>query len=460
MRRSTHPNLRAPLPSANAEASPTTGSGQRPRRDLPDKSLLRPSRRSKRKISLLEIFLMAVETLWSNRIRSGLTMLGVIIGISSVIAITSIGQGVQKSTESSISALGTNILTVSAASARTGGISQGAGSASTLTWEDAQAIAKQVPAATSVTAYLQRPNIQVVRGNINIATTVIGTDLNYPAVRNVQPQLGTFFRQQDLDIAKPVVILGSKVRDDLFAPSENPIGADIRIRGNRYTVMGVMESKGSVGAQDADDIIYIPLTNMSAEIVGNNSLTGTSINGFVVQSSDADQLEAAQFQVTNVLRLRHNIRPPKEDDFRVTNQADLIKTFTDIMGSLTLMVGAIAGISLVVGGIGIANIMLVSVMERTREIGLRKAVGATSGAILNQFLMESVVISSIGGGIGIALGVTLAFATATIFKFPFVVSLLSVVVGFVLSLIVGVLAGGIPARNAAKLDPILALRGD
>ena len=444
MRRSTHPTLQAPLP----------------RGDLTDKSLLRPSRRSKRKISLLEIFLMAVETLWSNKIRSGLTMLGVIIGISSVIAITSIGQGVQKSTELQIEALGTNILQVSAASARTGGISQGAGSASTLTWEDAQAIAKQVPAATAVAAYLQRGNIQVVRGNVNISTTVIGADLNLPVVRNLHTQLGAFFRQEDLDIAKPVVVLGSKVRNDLFAPSENPLGADIRVRGNRYTVIGIMESKGSIGGQDADDMIYLPLTNMSAEIVGNNSLTGTAINGFLLQSSNADQLEAAQFQVTNVLRLRHNIRPPKEDDFRVTNQVDLIKAFTDITSSLTLMVGAIAGISLVVGGIGIANIMLVSVMERTREIGLRKAVGATSGAILNQFLMESVVISSIGGGIGIALGIALAFATATIFKFPFVVSLLSVVVGFVLSLIVGVLAGGIPARNAAKLDPILALHGD
>jgi putative ABC transport system permease protein len=185
-----------------------------------------------------------------------------------------------------------------------------------------------------------------------------------------------------------------------------------------------------------------------------------AINGFWLQASNPDQLEAAQFQVTNVLRLRHNIRPPKEDDFRVTNEVDLIKTFTDIMSSLTLMVTAIAGISLVVGGIGIANIMLVSVMERTREIGLRKAVGATSGAILNQFLMESIVISSIGGAIGIGLGVAIAFAAATAFKFPFVVSLLSVVVGFILSLIVGVLAGGIPARNAAKLDPILALHGD
>jgi putative ABC transport system permease protein len=161
-----------------------------------------------------------------------------------------------------------------------------------------------------------------------------------------------------------------------------------------------------------------------------------------------------------VLRLRHHIRPPKQDDFRITNQVDIINTFTNIVGSFTLMVGAIAGISLVVGGIGIANIMLVSVMERTREIGLRKAVGATSSAILNQFLMESIVIASIGGGIGIALGVALAFAVATTFKFPFIVPLWSVVVGFGLSLIIGVLAGGIPARNAAKLDPILALHGD
>ena len=426
----------------------------------PPKSLLRPSRRTKRKISLLEIFLMAVETLWSNKIRSGLTMLGVIIGISSVIAITSIGQGVQRATELRIEALGTNILQVSAAAARTGGISQGAGSASTLTWEDARSIAKQVPAATAVSAFLYRPSVQVVRGNVNISITAIGTDLNFPDVRNVRPEVGTFFRQQDLDIAKAVVVIGAKVRDDLFAPSETAIGSDIRIQGKRYRVVGVMERKGSVGLQDMNDMVYLPLTNMSAEIVGNNALTGVAINGFWVKASNPDQLEAAEFQVANVLRLRHDIHPPKEDDFTVTNEVDLIKTFTNIMGLLTLMVTAIAGISLVVGGIGIANIMLVSVMERTREIGLRKAVGATSGAILNQFLMESIVISSIGGAIGIGLGVALAFATATIFKFPFVVSPLSVVVGFVLSLIVGVLAGGIPARNAAKLDPILALHGD
>ncbi len=426
----------------------------------PLKALLRRSRRLKRHTSLLEVLLMAIETLWSNKIRSTLTMLGVIIGISSVITITSIGQGVQRATELRIEALGTNILQVSAAAAKTGGISQGAGSASTLTWEDAQSIAKQVPDATAVSAFLYRPGIQVVRGNVNISITALGTDLNFPAVRNVKPQLGTFFQQQDLDIAKAVVVIGAKVRDDLFTPSETAISSDIRIQGKRYRVVGVMERKGAVGLQDMNDVVYLPLTNMSAEIVGNNALTGVAINGFWLKSSNPDQLEAAEFQVTNVLRLRHNIRPPKEDDFTVTNEVDLIKTFTNIMGSLTLMVTAIAGISLIVGGIGVANIMLVSVMERTREIGLRKAVGATSGSILNQFLMEAVVISSIGGLIGIALGIGLAFAAATIFKFPFVVSVWSVVLGFILSLIVGVLAGGIPARNAAKLDPILALHGD
>lgn len=403
---------------------------------------------------------MAVETLWSNKVRSGLTMLGIIIGISSVIAITSIGQGVQKMTELQFEGLGTNVMLVSAAAARTGGISQGAGSASTLTWDDAQAIAKQVPAAKTVSAILDGRNIQVVRGNRNTATTLIGTDLNYPTVKNIHPQSGVYFRQEDLDLAKPVAVLGSKVRDDLFGSSENPIGADIQIQSKHYRVVGVMESKGSAGPQDLDDALYIPLTNMSSQIVGNNALTGIAISDFWLESSNPDQLEAAQFQVTNVLRLRHHIVPPKLDDFRISNQVDIIKSFTNIVGSLAVMIIAIAGISLVVGGIGVANIMLVSVMERTREIGLRKAVGATSGAILSQFLMEAIVISIIGGAIGIVLGVAFAFAAATLFKFPFIVPLWSVGSGFILSLIVGVVAGGVPARNAAKLDPILALHGD
>ncbi|WP_103666770.1 ABC transporter permease [Pseudanabaena sp. BC1403] len=414
----------------------------------------------KRKVSFSQILIMSVETLWGNKLRTGLTMLGVIIGISSVIAITSIGQGVQKQTELTIQELGTNVMLVQAGAARTGGISQGDGSASTLTWEDAKAIAKQVPAAKSVTAYLQRGAIQVVRGNINISTILVGADLNLPAIRNIQVQEGLYFNQSDLEAAKPVAFLGSTVRDKLFKSGEKVIGADLRIRGKRYTVVGVAESKGTMGGQSMDDVIYIPLTNMSAQIVGNNALTGVAINGFWVEASDPDQLNSAQFQVTNILRLRHRIRPPILDDFVITNLVDIISTFGSVMGYLTLMVGAIAGISLVVGGIGIANIMLVSVMERTREIGIRKAVGATGRDILRQFLTESILISTIGGVIGVGFGVGLALVAAAIFNFPFIVPLWSVGTGFTLSLIVGILAGGIPARNAAKLDPIAALHNE
>lgn len=420
----------------------------------------RPRRPGKRKVSFSEVLIMSVETLWGNKLRTGLTMLGVIIGISSVITITSVGQGVQKSTELQIQALGTNVMLVSAGAARTGGISQGAGSASTLTWEDAQAIAKQVPAAKSVSAFLQRGSIQVVRGNTNIATSLLGTDLNYPTMKNIHPQVGLFFNQGDLDAGRPVAFLGSKVRDELFNADETVIGTDLRIRGKRYTVVGVAESKGTSGGQDLDDLIYIPLTNMSAQIVGNNALTGVAINGFWVEASDGDQLNSAQFQVTNILRLRHGIHPSDVDDFRIINLVDIISTFSNVMGSFTLMIGAIAGISLVVGGIGIANIMLVSVMERTREIGIRKAVGATGTDILSQFLTEAIVISTVGGVIGVGLGIGFAFAAATVFKFPFIVPLWSIGAGFSLSLVVGVLAGGIPARNAAKLDPISALHNE
>ena len=414
----------------------------------------------KRKVSFSQILIMSVETLWGNKLRTGLTMLGVIIGIASVIAITSIGQGVQKQTELTIQELGTNVMLVQAGAARTGGISQGEGTASTLTWEDAKAIAKQVPAAKLVTAYLQRGSIQVVRGNTNISTILVGADLNLPAIRNIQVQEGLYFNQFDLDAAKPVAFLGSTVREKLFKSGEKVIDEDLRIRGKRYTVVGVAESKGTMGGQSMDDVIYIPLTNMSAQIVGNNALTGVAINGFWVEASDPDQLNSAQFQVTNILRLRHRIRPPNLDDFVITNLVDIISTFTSVMGYLTLMVGAIAGISLVVGGIGIANIMLVSVMERTREIGIRKAVGATGRDILRQFLAESILISTIGGVIGVGFGVGLALVAATIFNFPFIVPLWSVGTGFTLSLIVGVLAGGIPARNAAKLDPIAALHNE
>jgi putative ABC transport system permease protein len=412
-----------------------------------------------RAVPFLEILSMATETLWSNKLRTGLTMLGVIIGIASVIAITSVGQGVQKSVEQQIQALGTNVLQVLAGAARSGNISRGVGSTSTLTWEDAKAIAQQAPSAEIVSAYLQR-NAQVVYSGENTSTTIYGTDLNYPDVRNTYPQAGRFFTQEELDTSAQVAVIGPTVQRTLFGESGNAIGERIRIQGEAYEVIGIMEPKGSQGPMDRDDQIFIPLTSMAKRLVGNNALTGVSVNGILVKANNQEQLEAAQFQVTNLLRLRHNIYPPQADDFRLTNQADIVSTFTNVVGLFTIMVVAIAGISLVVGGIGIANIMLVSVVERTREIGIRKAVGATNSAILNQFLAEAIVISIVGGGVGMGSGVLIAFAAASIFKFPFVISGLSVIVGFGLSLTVGLVAGVIPARNAAKLDPIAALRSD
>ncbi|BAY76581.1 hypothetical protein NIES25_30330 [Nostoc linckia NIES-25] len=412
-----------------------------------------------RTVPLSEILSMAIETLWSNKLRTGLTMLGVVIGISSVIAITSVGQGVQKGVEQQIQALGTDVLQILAGAARSGNVRQGIGSSSTLTWEDAKAIATEAPSVQLVSAYLQR-TAQVVYSGQNTSTTIYGTDLNYPEVRNTHPQQGRYFTEEELNSAVQVAVLGPTVQRTLFGQGGNVIGQRIRIQGEAYEVIGVMEPKGSQGPMDRDDQIFIPLTSMSARLVGNNALVGVSVTGILVKSANQEDLEAAQFQVTNLLRLRHNIYPPQADDFRLTNQADIVSTFTNVVGLFTVMVVAIAGISLVVGGIGIANIMLVSVVERTREIGIRKAVGATNSAILNQFLAEAIVISIVGGCIGMVGGIAIAYAAANVFKFPFVISLLSIIAGFGLSITVGLIAGVVPARNASKLDPITALRSD
>jgi putative ABC transport system permease protein len=418
-------------------------------------------------VSNWEIAEMAIEALWSNKLRSALTMLGVIIGISSTVGISSIGQGVQKSTTDSIRGLGTDVLQVMAGAAKSGGVSKGQGSLTTLNWEDAQAlteslgtrIAEQAPGATIVAAFLQR-NTQVVYGEKNSSTTVYGTDLNYSQARNTFPKTGRFFNAEELKSAASVAVIGPTVQKNLFPANVDPIGTKMRIQGEIYEVIGVMEVKGAQGPQDRDDAVYIPLTSMSARIVGNNSLMGISINGIYIKGSDESQLENVKFQVENILRLRHNIDVPENDDFKITNQADILKTFNTIFELLTALIMAIAGISLVVGGIGIANIMLVSVVERTKEIGIRKALGATDRAILSQFLIEAVVISLVGGSIGIVLGISITFVSATAFKFAFVISGNAIAIGFGLSTAVGLIAGVIPARNAAALDPIVALRSD
>jgi putative ABC transport system permease protein len=431
---------------------------------MPDKSPaanLKPVRPVR--VSILEVASMATTALWNNKLRTGLTMLGMIIGIGSVVAISSVGQGVQKATEQQIQALGTDVLQVSAGAARSGNVQLAMGSNTTLTWEDAKAIQDHAVSAQAVSAYLQR-QAQVVYGNQNYATTVMGTDLNYPVTRNTHPAYGRYFTTEELDSQAQVVVLGTTVLKQLFGSSPDAanqaIGQSIRIQGESYEVIGVMESKGSQGPMDRDDMVYLPLTNMSARMVGNNALAGVAVNGIYVKTANQTEMASAQFQITNLLRLRHDIQPPQADDFRITSQAEIIQTFTTVLGLLTTMVAAIASISLIVGGIGIANIMLVSVVERTREIGVRKALGATQYAILSQFLVEAVLISTTGGMIGLATGTVIAFGAATVFSFPFILSAEAIAAGVGLSFTVGVLAGVIPARNAAKLDPITALRSE
>ncbi|WP_442943287.1 ABC transporter permease [Nostoc sp.] len=404
---------------------------------------------------------MALETLWSNKLRTALTMLGIIIGIMAVIAVTAIGQGTQKATEQQLQSLGTDILQVQAGASRSGAVQQGAGSATTLTLEDAEAIAQQVSGVERVSAILQQ-SAQVVYGENNDSMTIIGTDVNYPDVRNTHPQTGRFFTEEEVKAAKPLAVLGPTARDELLGSGSIAEGAQIRISGQTYDVIGVMETKGAQGPQNPDEQIYIPLTNMSARLVGNNAVKGIAIRGIYVKVKSQEQLDAAQYQTTNLLRVRHGIYPDKgdKDDFRTVNSADIINTLTSTSKLFTVMIVAVAVISLIVGGIGIANIMLVSVVERTREIGIRKAIGATSTAILSQFLAEAVVIAVIGGVIGIGLGIAIAFAASNLFKFPFVISLWSILFGFGLTFVIGLLAGVIPARNAARLDPITALRSD
>ncbi|MEH2074777.1 MAG: ABC transporter permease [Nostoc sp.] len=412
-------------------------------------------------ISAVEILTMAFETLWSNKLRTALTMLGIIIGIMAVIAVTAIGQGTQKATEQQLQSLGTDILQVQAGASRSGAVQQGAGSATTLTLEDAEAIAQQVSGVDRVSAILQQ-SAQVVYGENNDSMTIIGTDVNYPDVRNTHPQTGRFFTEEEVKAAKPLAVLGPTARDELLGSGSIAEGAQIRISGQTYDVIGVMETKGAQGPQNPDEQIYIPLTNMSARLVGNNAVKGIAIRGIYAKVKSQDQLDAAQYQTTNLLRVRHGIYPEKgeKDDFRIVNSADIINTLTSTSKLFTVMIVAVATISLIVGGIGIANIMLVSVVERTREIGIRKAIGATSTAILSQFLAEAVVIAVIGGVIGIGLGIAIAFAASNLFKFPFVISLWSILFGFGLTFVIGLLAGVIPARNAASLDPIAALRSD
>ena len=379
-------------------------------------------------------------------------MLGVIIGVTSVIALISIGMGVKKNMLDSISRLGSNMLIISPGSSNRGGMRGAAGSITTLTFDDAEAIKDKIKNISHVSPTV-RGSYQVVYGHENWNTSVTGVDPEYAAIQSLELKSGLFFSEHDVDVRNRVAVIGATVAANLFG-TVNPVGKKIRIGNAPYTVIGILNSKGSSsGGQDQDDIVLIPLTTAQERLIGI-----TYVQSINVQVAEADKMDEVQSNIEKLLRQRHRIREGAENDFHVRNLTDLMETMSSMSTMITLFLGAIAGISLIVGGVGIMNITLASVTERTREIGIRKAIGATYSNIMLQFLIESTLISVIGGVIGIFTGIGAAQAISKFGNFTTVISSLSIIASFAFALFVGIFFGLLPARKAARLDPIDALR--
>lgn len=399
-----------------------------------------------------ELLKMAWRSLAANKLRTFLTMLGVIIGVTSVIALVSVGMGVKKNVIDNISRLGSNMLIIMPGSSNRGGPRGAAGSITTLTLDDAESIKDKIKNVSYVSPTVQG-SYQVVYGHENWNTSVTGVVPEYVSIQSLTLKSGLFFSEHDVDVRNRVAVIGSTVAANLFE-SVNPVGKKIRIGNAPYTIIGVLESKGqSSGGQDQDDVVLIPLTTAQERLIGI-----THVRSINVQVSDADKMDEVQSNIEKLLRQRHRIRAGAEDDFNVRNLTSLMETMTSTTTMITLLLGAIAGISLIVGGVGIMNITLASVTERTREIGIRKAIGATYNSIMLQFLIESTMISIIGGIIGIVIGVIAAQLISKFGNFTTVISGFSIVASFGFALFVGVFFGMLPARKAARLDPIDALR--
>ena len=390
----------------------------------------------------------------ANKVRSGLTVLGIVIGISSVIAMVSIGQGAQGSIQSSIQSIGSNLLLVSPGAQRGTGVqvSAGRGSARTLTQEDAEAIQKEITSAKAVAPELSG-RYQVTSKGKNTNTSIVGTVPAYPGVRNLEIDEGSFITEQHVRSLSKVAVIGPTVRTDLFGEGASVIGTTIRIKGIEFKIIGVTRSKGGSGFSNQDDMIFVPLSSAQRFFAGDAYVTTIS-----VQAPDAESMTALQEELTSFLLARHHVSDPAQADFSVLNQSDIVATASSITQTFTLLLGAVAGISLIVGGIGIMNMMLTTVTERTREIGLRKAIGAKRKDISLQFLTEAVALTFIGGVIGVAVGWGIAFAFTTLGILQTSVSLSSVLLAFGVSAAIGIVFGYYPAQRAAKLNPIEALR--
>jgi len=399
----------------------------------------------------------------ANKVRSGLTVLGIVIGIGSVIAMVSVGQGAASGIQSSIESLGSNLLEVTPGAARTAGgfgVSSGRGSASTLVQADADAVDSQVSNIAAIATEVTGRQ-QVTAKGTNTNTTVDGVTSGYATIRNVSMDQGSFISDaQNQSLAK-VAVLGPTAASDLFGTDDTTadglpdgiVGQTVRIKGMQFTVVGIAAAKGGSGFSNQDSTIYIPAQSAQRFLTGNNSVTTIDI-----QASSADVMTQVQADVTDLLLARHNISDPTKADFSVLNQNDLLSAVSSVGQTLTLLLASIAGISLVVGGIGIMNMMLTTVTERTREIGLRKAIGAKRADISRQFLVEAVVLTLIGGTIGVALGLGIALGVNALGLITTSVSWSSVALAFGVSALIGIVFGWYPARRAASLNPIEALR--
>jgi len=389
----------------------------------------------------------------ANKTRSGLTILGIVIGIGSVIAMISIGQGATGSIESNIQAMGSNLITVTPGFQRSfSQVASSRGSSQTLTIENADAISKEVSSVQAVAPELSR-RYQVVAGGKNTNTQIVGTTVSYPDIRNVEMDQGSFISDQNVNGQSKVAVLGPTTRDDLFGEDANSVGQTVKINGINFKIIGITKSKGGTGFGSQDDMIFIPITTAQKFLAGADYVS--TIN---VQAESSQVMTQVQADITSLLLNLHNISNPQLADFSVLSQQDLLGAASSITNTMTILLAAIAGISLVVGGIGIMNMMMTTVTERTREIGLRKAIGAKKLDISLQFLTEAIMLTFLGGVIGIVLGSGLAYGITFFTGMATKISLFSIILAFSVSAIIGIVFGYWPAQKAAKLNPIEALR--
>ncbi|HSB60661.1 MAG TPA: ABC transporter permease [Vicinamibacteria bacterium] len=404
-------------------------------------------------MEILNTLRIAFNALQRNKVRSALTTLGVVIGVASVIAMIALSAGARASIDAQIQSTGTNVVYASAGSwGRPGSVRGGSGSVQTLTLDDAKAILDQVPTVARLTPVV-RGRAQVIAGNVNWNTSVEGGNEDYVVVRNWPIAVGANFSARDVTIADKVCLLGDTVARTLF-PAEDPVGQIVRIKNLPFRVLGVLAPKGQgQWGQDQDDVVVAPYPTLQKKLLGI-----TWIHQVMISATRSDSVEETAIQVTRLLRLRHRIQNPEEDDFTVRTVEEMAQTRVQLAQTMTGLLMSVASVSLLVGGIGIMNIMLVSVTERTREIGLRMAVGARTRDILRQFLLEAVSLSVLGGLAGTALGVGISRGLATVMGWPTLVTTSSIVLAFAFAAGVGVFFGFYPARKAANLDPIDALR--